>query len=97
MQQEWQSYTPLTCSPLQPPQKGYLRQRSPLRFKLLPRNVQPARYQAEHFNGLPPTDRWPKRTNQSISGAIPTIILRNTSKGLGSMATASPVYPELLA
>src|SRR5712675_420915 len=87
----------LRIPPLRPPQESHLRQRPSLRLQLLTRNVQSARNQAEHLNGLPPTDRWPKREDESIPGAVSALILRDSPKRLGSMVTAGPVYPELLA
>src|SRR5712675_3519790 len=61
------------------------------------RDVQSARYQAEHLNSLPPTDRRPKQEDESIPGAVSALILQDSSEGLGSMVTAGPIYPELLA
>src|SRR5712675_1386722 len=48
-------------------------------------------------DGLPPPDRWPKREDEPIPRAVPTLVLWDSPKGLGSMVTAGPIHPELLA
>src|SRR5712671_2315536 len=87
----------LRIPPLRPPQESHLRQGPSLHLQLLTRDVQSARYQAEHLDGLPSTDGWPKQEDESIPGAVPTLVLWDSPEGLGSMATTGPVYPELLA
>src|SRR6266850_2063711 len=52
---------------------------------------------AKHQYSLSPTDRWAKRTNESIPRAVPTDSLQTGSTRMGRMAPSRPICTKLLA
>ena len=79
------------------PQEDHLRQRHKVHIKICQRTMWSPANTPEHIHGLSSEDRWAIGMHKPMVRAIPSVLLRWTTRWLAQVATNSGIRAQLLA